>query len=290
MKILVIIVTYNATPWLDRCLTSIRNSTVPLDCMVIDNQSKDNTVSVIKEKYKYCTLVESKVNLGFGRANNIGMQYAIEHNYDFVYLLNQDAWIFSDTISTLLNVYEQNPQYGILSPLQMNADLNKLDQNFQICCSPKLISDSLCCCLKDVYEIPFVMAAHWFIPIKAIHKIGGFSLSFPHYGEDHNYVHRILYHGLKIGIVPHAKAVHDREFRKDSKSLMMRKAYLRAVVIISNPNLCILKNLVLQPFLLLKYGISLKSVSAIKYFVKLLFNYPAILRNRKLSLSFAFLN
>lgn len=289
MKILVIIVTYNAACWLEKCLTSVKKSMIPLDCMVIDNLSKDDTVSLIKEKFNFCTLIESKENLGFGRANNIGMQYAIDHNYDFVYLLNQDAWIFPNTIPALLKAFEQNPQYGILSPLQMNASLNKLDKNFQICCSSEMISDSFCNCLKDVYETSFVMAAHWFIPLKAILKVGGFSLSFPHYGEDHNYVHRILFHGMKIGLVPHAISVHDREFRKDSKSLKMRKAYLRAIVSISNPNQSITKNLIYQPFVLLKSGIFLKDFSVVKYLVRLFLNYPKILKNRKLSSSFAFL-
>lgn len=276
--------------WIDRCLCSLQNSSIPVDCIIIDNNSQDETVETIKKKYSFCKLVTSKENLGFGKANNIGLQYAIDNNYDFVYLLNQDAWIFPDTLSILIDTYRVHPEYGIQSPLQMNASLKKLDRNFQICCSREMMSDSICGCMKDVYNTDFVMAAHWLIPREALLRIGGFSPSFPHYGEDHNYVHRIIYQGYKIGLVPEAKAVHDREFRKDSVSLKIRKAYLRAIVNISNPNNNNLnKELLLQPFILLKRCISFKTFAGVKYVFLLLGNYPTFIKNRKLSFGFAFL-
>ena len=289
MKVLVIIVTYNAMRWIDKCLTSLLKSSILVDCIVIDNKSSDNTVETIKRNYSFCKIIESKENLGFGKANNIGLQYAIDNDYDFVYLLNQDAWIFPDTLSLLVDASLSHPEYGILSPLQMDASCNKLDKNFQICCPKNLTSDSICGCLKDVYPTSFVMAAHWLIPKDILLKIGGFSPSFPHYGEDHNYVQRMTYKHFKIGIVPAAKAVHDREFRKDSKSLIMRKEYLHTIVEISNPNNKLYKNLFIQPFWLFKRCVKLKSLAGLKYIYVLLVNYPKFIKNRKLSLQFAFL-
>lgn len=289
MKIIVIVVTYNAVRWIDRCLTSLQKSLIPVDCIIIDNNSSDETVETIKRRYGFCKLVESKENLGFGKANNIGLQYAIDNGYDFVYLLNQDAWIFPDTLPLMINVAEENPEYGILSPLQMYASLSKLDNNFQLCCSKDLVSDSICGCLKDVYQTNFVMAAHWLISREVLLTIGGFSPSFPHYGEDHNYIHRIIFHKYKIGIVPGAKAVHDREYRKESKALKVRKEYLHTIVEISNPNKSMIRNLFIQPFWLLKRSVRLKSFTGIKYIFSLLAGYPNIIRNRKLSFHFAFL-
>lgn len=289
MKVLVIIVTYNAMRWINKCLTSLNNSLIPVDCIIIDNNSKDNTIETIKEQYSYCRLIENKENLGFGKANNIGLQYAIDNNYDYVYLLNQDAWIFPDTLSLLIKAHKHNPKYGILSPLQMNASKDKLDKNFQICCSKEMISDCLCGHLKDIYPSSFVMAAHWLIPKEALLKVGGFSPSFPHYGEDHNYVHRMLLKNCMIGIVPAAKAVHDREFRNDSKALKIRKAYLRSIVNISNPNIPIYKNLFAQPLILFRRCIKFKTFKGFKYIFQLLINYPNIIRNRNISLKFSFL-
>lgn len=289
MKVLAIIVTYNAMRWIDKCLPSLTTSSMPIDCIVIDNQSKDETVTHIKANYSFCKLIESQENLGFGRANNIGLQYAIDNNYDYVYLLNQDAWIYENTIETLISISKQNPQYGILSPLQINSSLNKFDKNFLICCPKSMLSDSFCRILKPVYETDFVMAAHWFMPIATVKTVGGFSLSFPHYGEDHNYVHRVVFHGLKIGIVPSVSVVHDREFRTDAKSLKIRKLFLRSIVDISNPNKSLIKNLIIQPLVMIKHSIGMRSYECLWYAFSLVSQYKTLIANRQKSRYFSFL-
>ena len=60
MKILVIIVTYNGCRWIDKCLSSVMMSSVPVDCIIIDNNSQDETVKRIKDKYGFVKLL--KVN------------------------------------------------------------------------------------------------------------------------------------------------------------------------------------------------------------------------------------
>lgn len=290
MKVLVIIVTYNAMKWLDKCLPSLQRSEMPLDCIIVDNDSKDETVKTIKEKYEWCILVESKKNLGFGKANNIGLQYALDNGYDYTYLLNQDAWIFPDTISKLVDAHKGNPRYGILSPLQMNATLDKLDRNFQICCPKVMVSDFICDCHKNIYETNFVMAAHWLLPIEAIKRVGGFSPSFPHYGEDHDYVHRILHKDMKVGIVPMAKAVHDRYFRKENKAVTVRKTYLHAVAAVSDPRLSPLKSLIVQMGYIMKQSIKLNSIRCFGNIFVLAVSYNKYTSNRRCAMDFAFLN
>ena len=93
MRILVIIVSYNFERWIDRCLGSLRESVHPVDTVVIDNCSSDSTTQLIEQRYPEVRLIKNKENLGFGRANNIGMEIAISEGYDAVFLLNQDAWI-----------------------------------------------------------------------------------------------------------------------------------------------------------------------------------------------------
>ena len=109
-KILVIIVSYNAMPWVNRCLTSLRQSVVPCDVTIIDNGSTDGTQDYIHKNFPEVDLIKNKENLGFGRANNIGLQKALDNNYEFVYLLNQDAWIQEDTFEHLINVSESYPE------------------------------------------------------------------------------------------------------------------------------------------------------------------------------------
>ena len=83
MKVLVIIVSYNFEPWIERCLGSLRLSRYPVDTVVIDNGSKDRTIQRIKKDFPEVRLLPQTENLGFGKANNIGMKIALKEGYDF---------------------------------------------------------------------------------------------------------------------------------------------------------------------------------------------------------------
>ncbi len=129
MKVLVIIITYNAMNWIDKCLSSVQNSSCDADLYIVDNASSDDSVAYIKEHYPEAILVESKENLGFGKANNLGLQYATNKDYDYVYLLNQDAWLEENTLEVLIEAQKRS-KAGIISPLQYQADLENLDKQF----------------------------------------------------------------------------------------------------------------------------------------------------------------
>ena len=73
LKVFVIVVTYKGMQWYDRCFTSLRNSTIPIQTIVVDNASGDGTVEYIKENYPEIMLIESKENLGFGKGNNLAL-------------------------------------------------------------------------------------------------------------------------------------------------------------------------------------------------------------------------
>lgn len=68
--------------------------------------------------------------MGFGKGNNIGIRKAYDAGADFVFLLNQDAWIESDTIEKLIEVANQNTEYAIISPMHLNGNGSSLDHNF----------------------------------------------------------------------------------------------------------------------------------------------------------------
>ena len=96
-------------------------------------------------------------------------------------------------------------------------------------------SDAILNKLKVLYPTEFVMAAHWLISKECLKKVGGFSPTFPHYGEDNNYIQRILYHGFKIGIVTNTRCVHDREARKHSKKYSEYRSYIKELIKLSDP-------------------------------------------------------
>ena len=136
MKLLVIVITYNAINWAEKCFGSLKKSNYAHDVYVVDNGSNDGTIDYIKNNYPSVLLYQSKVNLGFGKANNLGLQYAIDNNYDFVYLLNQDAWVFPDTFEKIIEISNHYKSYGILSPFQMESNMKHIDRWFKsVTCS-----------------------------------------------------------------------------------------------------------------------------------------------------------
>lgn len=199
MKLLTIIVSYNFVPWIDRCLGSLRQSQTPTDVMVLDNASADDTVARIRRDYPEVMLVENHRNLGFGHANNIGMLHAIEHGYDAVLLLNQDAWIAPDALGKLAEASSRHPEYGILSPIHLTGSGNRVEQGFATYSG---ISDLNQQPAAEVVTVPFVDAAIWYIPVSALRRVGLFEPIFYHYGEDKDMANRMGYHGLYTGYLP----------------------------------------------------------------------------------------
>lgn len=214
-KVFVIIVTYKGRQWYDRCFSSLRASAIPLQVIVVDNASNDGSVDYIKSNYPEILLIESPKNLGFGQANNEGIRYALNHNCDYVFLLNQDAWIEPDSIKTLVEIHNNNSIFGILSPLHLCPDKSHIEKGFLTYLDDfrttdrQLIEDLVFSRVKDVYETKYVNAAAWLIPKDTLLTVGGFDPIFFHYGEDDNYMTRVLFHGYKIGICPFASIVHD---------------------------------------------------------------------------------
>lgn len=216
-KVFVIIVTYNGKQWYDRCFNSLRKSVISLQIIVVDNASTDDTVSYIKEHFPEVNLIESKVNLGFGQGNNKGMRYALDNGADYVFLLNQDAWIEPNTIANLVEIHKKQPEYGILSPMHLNAEKTAIEKGligfltYHEHINLELISDFYIGLKKEVYDVREVNAAAWLLPLHTLNTVGGFDPIFFHYGEDDNYMSRVLFHGLKMGIVPSVTICHDTE-------------------------------------------------------------------------------
>lgn len=234
MKILTIIVSYNFEKWIDKCLGSLSSSDYPTEILIIDNCSKDNTVKTIKEKWRNVRLIESKSNLGFGKANNIGLKIAIKEKFDAVFLLNQDAWIDRKAIGTMVEVSRQYPEYGILSPVHKSGNSKDFDKGF------KSYSGLTDCSVLPHNNIPieckFINAAFWFIPITVLMTVGGFSPLFYHYGEDKDYINRIHFHKYKIGYIPSIEGFHDRAYRDITAEAYLHSEYVYLLSEFSNVN------------------------------------------------------
>lgn len=233
-KVCVIIVSYNFEKWIDTCLPSLQNSTCDNTILVVDNLSQDNTCAIIEKRYPDVVLIKNSENAGFGKANNIGIDYAIEHGYPYVFLLNQDAWVEPDTLEKLVNASENNPQYGILSPVHLNGKGDNLDFGFATYTGWHSM-DKIAKQGTTPHEIPFVNAALWLIPTAVLLQTGGFALLFAHYGEDVNLAQRIRKRGYALGIATDAVGYHGREDRKVSRPQFFYSEYVYFLTEAANP-------------------------------------------------------
>lgn len=207
---------------MDKNISSLLQSQYPVEIIVADNCSTDNTVDMV-QKYPQVNLLKMTSNLGFGKANNIGIKQALEQGADYVFLLNQDAWVFEDTIGGLVRAMEKDKDHvGIMSPLHYSADEKTLDAGFRTYYSrsyPIPVMDT-------VAFVPFVNAAAWMISRKCIEKVGFFEPLFGHYGEDRNYCDRVSYHKFLIGIDEDSRIVHDRVIKRNFKKDVIQCRYI----------------------------------------------------------------
>ena len=232
-KILTIIVTYNGMEWIDKCLSTLSESTIETEILVIDNDSSDDTVDFIKDNYPSIHIVESGENLGFGKANNIGLKRALEEAYDFVLLLNQDCYLDKDAIRKMMAHCDDD--VGILTPIHLNAEGTNFDRNFFTFLrryetyENNILKDFVFEKPRDYYDWGFINAACWFMPLKTIEHVGGFNPLFKHYGEDRDYCNRVRYHNLRIRVIPNTFVRHDRDNRlknSNSKDICFRSALI----------------------------------------------------------------
>lgn len=216
-KIHVIVVTHNGMQWYDRCLGSLRESTYPIDVIVYDNASSDGSADYIEENYPEVILMRSNVNIGFGQGNNKAMRFALDKGANAVILLNQDAWIESDAVAKFIDIHDKNKDYGVLSPINYLSSMESICKGYLSYfflshnIDPLIMNDYILGTTSDVYQIKSVCATIWYINSDVLRTVGGFDPLFFHFGEDDNYLQRVNFHGFKIGVCPHIKAVHGDE-------------------------------------------------------------------------------
>lgn len=277
-RVLAIVVSYNAMRWADRCLGSLLRSSLRPDVLVVDNGSADGTREHVASAFPEVRLICNPDNAGFGAANNIGLRIALDEGYDFVYLMNQDAWVEEDTLSLLVRAHSL--AYGVLSPVQNDA-AGRMDSRFEHKCGRFLKRAAAAPGeTARVVELPFVMAAHWLVSREALLATGGFSPAFRQYGEDDNFIDRLHWHGFLCGVVPSASAVHDRSGRRLPKEKKMKLKCVAPVVKLSNPGNCLPWRCVLEVLELAAMSVKNFSLYPLKQLPALLKRLPELKRLR----------
>ena len=115
----VVVVTWNALPFIEQCLESVRGREV----VVVDHGSTDGTVEFVRERFPDVRVIEQE-NKGMGGGNNAGMR-AADGRYFF--LLNSDAWVVNDPLvgdglDRLIEFADEHPEAAVVGPKLLNTD------------------------------------------------------------------------------------------------------------------------------------------------------------------------
>ena len=245
-KLSIIIVNWNTEKEVTNCLLSIEKFAHldETDVYVVDNNSADNSVEVILEKFDWVILTKNNDNLGFGKANN---QILRKVKTEFVFILNPDTSIEKNTLSILESFIVSHIEVGLCGPQLLNPDRTIQDvgyyQKF-----PSLLQViffytqlSLWSYKKEwlkkwlllkknyidgYFEVDQIPGACMFGRIKTLKKIGFFDESFPLWFEDVDLCYRLRKIGVILAMVPESQIMHiggsSFEKWKDSEAKQIR--------------------------------------------------------------------
>lgn len=198
-KVSYIIVTWNNQDIICDCIDSLlKYSNVDLEIIVVDNNSSDETCNVIKTSYKCVNLIELTDNLGFSKANNIGLELATGR---YTFFVNPDVIFIENIIVDMIRVLENNDQIGIVTPRLLYNDLtfqksvsnfpsakqvfwNEL--HFSVFLSNKLKKKYAQAYVntKDCRYVDWAYGAALLCRTEEVKEIGGFPVEYFMYGED----------------------------------------------------------------------------------------------------------
>lgn len=121
-KVAYVVVGWNNEDILSQCVESIVTQSYPSKKIIyVDNNSKDNSVSLIKNKYPDVEIIQPGKNTGFAKGNNIGINFALnDPDVSHIVLLNTDAVLGKDWTKTLVNFSKLKPKGALFQGLTLD--------------------------------------------------------------------------------------------------------------------------------------------------------------------------
>lgn len=235
MEVSIIIVNYNTRNLILQCLQSIYEQTcdVEFEIIVIDNDSKDDSVSAIRERFPQVCVIEAGGNLGFGRANNLGAKQA---KGKYLLLLNSDTILLNNAVKMFLDTFVLmclEHRIGVLGGLLLDVDKQITGSwgelptfSNQILSVLKLTSkystfnkiQKTEFTQKGFTKVGYVTGADMFMLRSIFDEIGGFDEKIFLYYEETDMQRRIMQKGYSQYIISSPSIIH-LEGRSTTKSL-----------------------------------------------------------------------
>lgn len=208
----VIVLNWNGISDTVSCLNSLLKQSITVDIIVVDNGSTDNSIEVIKSQYQNITLLKKARNLGFAGGVNVGIRYAIDKNYSYVALFNNDAIADKDWVLNLVNNIKTNDSIGIATGLLLDYSGEKIDstgEQYSIwgLPFPRNRGDKRILAPKGQLVFGATGGASLY-RTQMLKEIGLFDEDFFAYYEDTDICFRAQLAGWKVAYTPNAIAYH----------------------------------------------------------------------------------
>jgi GT2 family glycosyltransferase len=221
----IVIVSWNAKTFLAECLESLQGSVYDgqMEITVVDNASSDGSVEMVRALFPAVNLICNDGNLGFAKANNIGIRIA---KGEYIALINSDVHVLAGCLSKLVSYCERHPLTGLVGPYIKGGDSMQ-----QISCraAPTLWNTFCRAVAVDavfprsrlfngyflghrdhgaVGPVDILSGCFWLARRAALDEVGLLDEAFFIYGEDMDWCKRVRDAGWGVEFVPHAKAIH----------------------------------------------------------------------------------
>ncbi|GIU93780.1 MAG: glycosyl transferase [Gaiellaceae bacterium] len=214
----VVVVTYDALPWIEQCLTSVAGTPT----VVVDHGSRDGTVPFVRERFPEVRVLEQE-NLGLGAGWNRGVR---ETESRYVLLLNADAWLLGDALERLVAFADAHPRAAVVGPRLRYPDgrLQRSVRGFPTLwrlATEYLFLRKLAPRTQalnafyaggfdhdEVRKAEFLMGACLLVRRAAIEEVGGLDEEYFLFSEETDWCYRFRQAGWEVVFFPGAECVH----------------------------------------------------------------------------------
>ena len=248
-KISVIVVNYNVEFFLEQCLNSVKKAleNVSGEVFVVDNNSIDGSVEMVRLKFPEINLIANKDNRGFSKANNQAIEIS---QGDYILLLNPDTVVEEDTFLKVISFMDNHPDAGGLGVRMLDGKGVFLPESKRGLPTPTVAFYKIFGLSKlfpkskkfgqyhlghlnelETNEVDILSGAFMLMRKEALNKVGLLDETFFMYGEDVDLSYRIQKGGYKNYYFPETRIIHYKGESTKKSSVNYVFVFYRAMVI-----------------------------------------------------------
>jgi GT2 family glycosyltransferase len=252
MKLSIVIVNYNVRYFLEQCLYSVRRAIEGMDAeiFVVDNNSVDGSVKMVREKFPEAIVIDNKENLGFSKANNQAIR---KSKGEYVLLLNPDTVVEDDTFLKVVAFMDEHPDAGGLGVKMIDGKGNFLPESKRGLPTPSVAFYKIFGLSKffpkstifgkyhlgyldndKVNEVEILSGAFMLLRKSVLDKTGLLDESFFMYGEDIDLSYRIILSGFKNYYFPGTRIIHYKGESTKKGSINYVRLFYNAMILFAN--------------------------------------------------------